>query len=389
MKALGQISLSFFACLGLLCSSCGHNAKPLVSESLKSIDYDPTGGGDLFNSDLIREIELVPLETSDSTLIGAMPECMVDPEGGYCVADINGSQRIMRYDSTGRFLFTIGERGKSSHEYLKLSNCVIDSITGDIFIFSDLDKKICRFSKDGRFINSQTAKLQFNQGFPAKDGNFWLWLGHGNGVSDYAVLKIDPQGETVLQFIPSQKNILPVEEMYPVFVETSDGRLLLRESFSNRICEVTDDGITPLYRFDFGKYNIPDEYFEKDSPMAAGDFLMKQEFVVLDRITDSPNYFFVQAMIQRPGISATMVYGLQDKRSDRWQWFNFRDAQNNTTPGFNSVRSLTGNDELICLVDPMRLMEMAPEERSIFRNPEVIGSLTEESNPVVLKCRLK
>lgn len=372
----------------LLLGSCGENTHNPADDAETVVAYDPNGGGDLFHSDLIREIDLIPLQTTDSSLIGTNPELISDATG-YYIIDHKGSLNILRYDTAGLFLNMIGNRGKGPQEYLSVSNVITDPGSGTLTVFSNMDSKICAYRKEGDFVSGRKLDCPFGQGIPSSDGNLWLYLGPQNGTSDYRIVKTDQQGKILEQWLDATENVMPVEEMYPVFVETSDGRLLLRESFSNRICEVTDDGITPLYRFDFGKYNVPDEYFEKDSPMAAGDFLMKREFVVLDRVMDSPNYLFVQAMIQRPGISATMVYGLQDKRSDRWQWFNFRDVQNNTTPGFNSVRSLTGNDELICLVDPMRLMEMAPEERSIFRNPEVIGSLTEESNPVVLKCRLK
>lgn len=350
--------------------------------------YDPTGGSDLFHSDMIRDMELIPFQTSDSSLIGTNPELISDAEG-YYIIDCNGSLDILRYDTTGRFLNKIGSRGKGPQEYLSVSNVITDSVSGTLTVFSNMDSKICTYRKEGDFVSGRKLDSQFSQGIPTFDDNLWLYLGYQNGIADHRMLQTDDQGKILEQWLDATGNVMPVEERYPVFVETSDGRLLLRESFSDRVCEVTDDGITPVYRFDFGKYNIPDEYFEKDSPMAAGDFLMKQEFVVLDRIMDSPNYFFVQAMIQRPGISATMVYGLQDKRSDRWQWFNFRDVQNNKAPGLNSVRSLTGNDELICLVDPIRLMEMAPQERSVFRNPEVIDGLSEESNPVIVKCRLR
>ncbi len=378
---------SSVVCLFLL-GSCGKVHKNPTQEPIQIGVYDPNGGSDLFHSDLIREIELVPLETSDSSLIGTTPECMMDTHGNYYIADINGSQKLLRYDSTGRFLNAIGNRGRGPREYLGLSNFLIDSLTENVFVFSNLDQKVCVYGNDGSFVSNRTFNTSFFQGWP--DGeNYWLYEGYMNGSSDYRVLKVDAQENIIETILPADIQIMPMEESFPVFIPDPNGNLMLRETFSDRIYRLSADSVIPVYGFDFGKYSIPQEYYQIGDVRQSVEYIMKRDFACIDRFMESNHYAVIQVLLKKKDDRNALVYGILDKATGGWQWYTFEDILKNKSLGAGSVRMLTAGDELICLVDPMRLMEMAPEERSIFRNPEVISSLTEESNPVVLKCRLK
>lgn len=379
--------LSSLVCV-LMLGSCGNTHTNPVSDPVKIGVYDPNGGSDLFHSDRIREIELIPLETSDSSLIGVSPECMTDRDGNYYIADMNGSQRILRYDASGRYLNAIGNRGRGPREYLELSNCLIDTLTGNVFVFSGLDKKMCVYGKDGSFVSGRTFNTLFSQGRP--DGEyFWLYQGYMNGNSDYRVLKVDAQEKVVEALLPADIQIMPMDELFPVFIPSSDGNLMLREAFSDRIYRLSADSLTPVYGFDFGDYNIPREFYEIGDVYKSAEYIMKRNFVCIDRFMESHKYMFVQALIKQSDNKDGLIYGILDKVADEWQWYTFENTLKNNSLGVGSVRTLTSRDELICLVDPVRLMEMTPEKRAVFRNPEVINDLNEESNPVVLKCHLK
>ncbi len=376
------LSISLLA----LCS-CSHSTK--TETDCEIVAYDPNAGNDLFHSDLIRDVELIPLQTSDSSLIGTDPELLSDGREFFLI-DRNGSQTILRYDAAGRFLNRIGSRGKGPQEYLTLSNVYIDSASGKVTIFSNLDSKICTYHKDGTFSTGRKTEHPFTQGFPAENDSYWLYLGYQNGTSDQRIMKIDAQDRITAHFLDATANVMPVEERFPVFIPTVDGQLWLRESLDNQIGILTGTNLTPVYRFDFGNYNIPTEYYTQSNPTEAAMQLMKQPFTILDRLLESRNYLIIQAHIQRPdGQAPTLIYAIKHKPSTGWHWFNIENPAENHTISNNSIRALNKNDELLCLVDPLRLLETTPGERTIFQNPELIDSLNEESNPVILKCRLK
>ena len=368
--------------------SCGNDPKTTRTEQIRVGTYDPRSGDGIFRSSFIHEIELIPLETTDSSLIGTSPECIVDRDGGYYIADMNGSQKILRYDSTGRFLNTIGSRGHGPQEYLGISNYLIDTLTGHVSVFSNLDKKVCVYDKDGTFVSSRTFSIPFSQGWPVGEC-YWLYEGYMNGHSEYRVLKIDAQEKIMETLLPADVQIMPMAESFPVFIPVSGGKLLLRETFGNQIYCLEDGNAVPIFEFDFGTYSIPDEYYEMDDVKESGNYIMQRDFVCIDRFMENKKYVFVQALLKKTDDKNGLVYGILDKRSEQWQWYTFADIMNNRHPGAGTVKILTPENELLCLVDPTRLMDMPSEERSVFKNPVVIGNLTEESNPVLIKCQLK
>lgn len=379
--------LLLFSALMLCCGCAG--SRSLESESdCETVVYDPEAGDGLLRSDLIRTVEIIPLQTLDSALLGTDPELIVDGTEYYLV-DRNGSLEILRYDSIGRFLNRIGYRGKGPQEYLKISNVYVDPNTGNLSVFSSVDSKVCTYRKTGECVSCRKVGHRFQQGIPDEEGNLWLYLGYRNGTSDYRILKVDPQDRVIERWLDATPNVMPMEEMYSVFIPTVDNRLWLRESFDNRIGMLTETGVSPVYKFDFGACNVPQAYYTQSSPMEAATILMQQPFTVLDRMLESRNYVVVQAHVQRPDKAPILIYGLKHKGGDSWQWFNFEDPAENRSVGTNSIRGLTENDELICLVDPIRLLEMPQEDRAVFVNPDALSDLQEESNPVILKCRLK
>lgn len=383
-----KLNYAILGCITLLLCGCKVTQKVnrgggevVVCDSLQS-------GDDMFCLEFIQDMELIPLQTSDSSLIGTDPELIVSGTD-YYIIDQNGSQRILRYDTNGRFLNRIGNRGKGAQEYLKISNMVVDSMSNVITIFSSTDAKICSYSNTGDFISGRKVNSQFSQGFPAKNGNLWLYLGYQNGASDYRVRQVDAQDRPNVELLTANEKVMPVEEKFPVFIPASDGRILLRESLNPTVYALTGEGtVVPRYSFDFGEYAVPEEYYEQSSPMAAVELLMKRPFTILDRILDRKNYVVIQAQVQYPNVAPMLIYGIKKKNENRWLWFNFEDIPNNQGLWVNSIQDLTDNDELICLVDPIRLLKNS-DQWSIFKNPEVLSGLNEEDNPVLIKCQLK
>lgn len=379
--------------VGFFCSmilwSCGNKPKDPVATTAEIAIYNAQAGDDLFHSEIIRDIEIIPLETSDSSLIGTGPECLVGSTGDYYVIDKNGCQKILRYDASGKFLNTIGNRGKGPQEYLKISNIWMDSATGQLMVFSNPDTKQCIYDPQGQFISGRKIDSQFLQGMPSAEGNLWLYLGHMNGASDHRLLKLDSNDKITDGILSAKVQIMPMDETFPVFIQGEDDRILLRETFNNQICSLIGDSLVPVYAFDFGEYNIPKQYFEMDDIGKSVEYIMQHKFVSIDRFMETQKYALIQALLMNPGGDNLLTYGIQDKKTKQWTWFNFTAPQTNTALGVNTIQTLTNQGDLICLVEPQKLIALSQADRAIFSNPDMISALTDESNSVILKCRLK
>lgn len=129
--------LSLFSCSGTEHAEniiTGYDAPPMENgEGLESIRY-----------------KIIPLEqTEDFALVSPKKIEIVDST--ILVLDAN---RVIAYNSEGKYLRTIGERGNGHKEYLELSTFYIDD-NKDIILLDPYKNTLLKFRKDGTFLDKK------------------------------------------------------------------------------------------------------------------------------------------------------------------------------------------------------------------------------------------
>lgn len=96
---------------------------------------------------LIDSIAYIPLETSDECLLDNILSAKRDG-GCYFVQDGKG---LYAFDGTGRFLNEIGRRGNGPEEYLYMDCYALDRTNKLVYVVSNVQKKIFRYTYQGKF----------------------------------------------------------------------------------------------------------------------------------------------------------------------------------------------------------------------------------------------
>ena len=97
--------------------------------------------------ELVDSVSYVPLETSDRILLGDVL-CAKRAGDYYFVQDTKG---LFAFDAHGRFVSEIGYRGQGPGEYYNLDCFYLDSGRQLACIVSNVQKKIFRYTFDGKF----------------------------------------------------------------------------------------------------------------------------------------------------------------------------------------------------------------------------------------------
>lgn len=92
-------------------------------------------------------IAYIPLETSDECLLDNILSAKRDG-GCYFVQDGKG---LYAFDGTGRFLNEIGRRGNGPEEYLYMDCYALDRTNKLVYVVSNVQKKIFRYTYQGKF----------------------------------------------------------------------------------------------------------------------------------------------------------------------------------------------------------------------------------------------
>jgi hypothetical protein len=183
-------------------------------------------------------------------------------------------------------------------------------------------------------------------------------------------------------------------ESTPVFVR-QDEKIYLRESFSSDILRIDDCDSTVVFRVDFGKYAIPDEFFTLADGFAASDALFSGEFAVISRFLSNAPYTVIEANIQRGEGGTedeyTVAYALRNGKNGPWIWVNHpqrligeNQIQQDILAG--TLKAINNSSEFLFLIEAHRLMAPDALEGLNVSNAAVLSELDIDSDPVILKA---
>jgi hypothetical protein len=126
------------------CLSCSDKKNTEISGLIDLNKIDPVSINDLFES-----IEVVQLETNAECLIAHATK-IIFYDNRYYVFDVR-QQAIFCFDSTGKFVFKIANRGQGPEEYLNLEDFNIDSYNQQVLLLVPFGSLVT-FDTDGKCI---------------------------------------------------------------------------------------------------------------------------------------------------------------------------------------------------------------------------------------------
>lgn len=103
-------------------------------------------------SEVADSIRYIPLETSDSCLVGSVDKMLRTAKGEYILVDQEKSRAIYVFDAAGHFLNRIGKCGKGPAEY-----SMIEDVTygfDAVYVWDNVQDKILKYHTDGTWIAS-------------------------------------------------------------------------------------------------------------------------------------------------------------------------------------------------------------------------------------------
>lgn len=106
-------------------------------------------------SSIVDSIYYIPLETQDDYLIGNIDKLIVTDKTFY-VLDKNISTATYCFNSEGKFIRKIGNRGASDKEYISITD--INLYNGDIYIWDGDVNKLLVYDSNGQYTKTISSK---------------------------------------------------------------------------------------------------------------------------------------------------------------------------------------------------------------------------------------
>lgn len=242
-KAMNKI-VSFF-CLFLILSGC-KKSKYELEENLLTYRVNIEEKQKVSVFDLFSDIEIIPLETKQEALIAwGIPQIYKNQI--YVLEDRQNI--VLCFDLQGKWQFNINNRGRAGNEYQSLQSIAFDPFN-DQLLLHDFFGPIHEYNLKGQFLKK----------FHCKE---LLSIYNVNAINRDTLVLYDLHNSPKLHFYSRQNNKIlkslwnehALLSSTPNFYFYNDSLYFFSSCYGNITYNLTDMRLTPIYQWDFGKYN--------------------------------------------------------------------------------------------------------------------------------------
>ena len=257
----------------LLLASCHSDKKQEVTQSVTTIRVDNIDDAEdieVTKDKYIKSFRYIQLETDTTALIGEMTKILYEDNRIY-IMDQSVTKSLFIFDKEGNFINKIYRYGQGPEEYYELTDAFYDPKENTINILSFVGRnkyKIMVFDADGKTLLKQLPiNLNLAEAMKSKDGFLVCNSKHTLNASS-SVNRLTVYSDNLKKLYDAVP-ILPqwrdrMGSGYPELFRSKDGAIFCAPHHETDVYQVTRDSAFLKYRFDFGKYNYPEEFNTPD-----------------------------------------------------------------------------------------------------------------------------
>lgn len=384
----------FIAAVAIGLAAC--NKQP--DGGLKQIEIAETGESVTVTTDQIfSSYRIVPLETTDSSLVGGFINIVVTDSNIYWASP----QEAFKFTADGRFVSKINRAGRSGQEYISIEDLQIDS-DGNALIFSMISNAIYKYDWNGHFLGKTEIKpfaavnsIAFRF-LPADNQTFWLYVGNYGQDFYNCVINVDAEGNILSKSLPystNRKGYFQIMEDRTNFSRYQDNSYCF-QIFNDTVYLADNDGVfRPTYHIDFKSNAVPDGYYNRPHELMEFMNNFKQTGCAsgVEMFMETPNNYWVgyykgstrcRALVPKDGGPALCFENIAD--ANLLKNFVLAGSKKRICPQSDGTIAITAQ--------PFKIMEYANANLSKEDAAAVAKAISysdEDQNPVLLIGKLK
>lgn len=332
--------------------------------------------------DIFKNIHYVPLETNDAALL-AEPYCIVLRDNYIYILDIKMSgNEIHLYDSDGKYIRHIGQKGQGPNDYLGGLHIAVNG-KGMLSLPDRIRSEIINYTQEGEFV----SRIRMDTISMIKDiflNDSLLLVQNFYDRSGYKFHVVDVFNRKVIRaFHPIKNRIYMVG--FPETMTRYKDKILISECQSNDVLEVTLDGVKVRYTININDKMPPEGFWDQK---ASSYSLIADENRRMGYIghipcfteTDHSIFFGFRGLVPA---TETQGWALIDKVSGKSQTFKKIELAENVCIN-PQIFHFVEEGKIVMTVSPETILNSGNQE-FISQFPE----LKEDDNPILMFAEIK
>lgn len=324
----------------------------------------------------IGPTNIIPLETTDQSLIGQIRKILCYDGKIYIHNHINGNSSLMRFTMTGHFEDKIEKTGRGPGEYIKLGDFDIDN-NGDIYLSDDMrSDKIIVYDKNFKYIREIKLGISVRT-FCIFNGKIWGYTARSSykNKDKYLVVQMDKEGHICNKYFPFEDEMQGVMYVHNRIFIKSGNDLYINMPFSSNIFMIDQSNRLYLkYSLEYLSENTQGEKCNRFEEDRYKLFIPLKNKIII-QTSEHASYRLGYCDIQEK----TTHFVNYEKLKDDWGKGVF------VFPLGNSVKGVL-NDSI--LINPIETIVFLDLYKNRYQNlpdnyKNIIKSLKENDNPLL------
>jgi len=343
-------------------------------------------------SKVIEDIEYVPLETTEGSIINSIESAMVYQDKIY-ILDMFGKSILVFYKN-GDFIKRIGKSGKGPREYIAPVAIDIDQVNQLLYILDDRASKFLIFDLQGNFVREEQVNYRLNDFEILNDSTY--------------VVNTDTRTNFHLPAIANHKLVF-TDKKWKIFAKgleydatnTSElsfsrsglykykDQVVYNPTTSYQIFAVVEDGLDPKYFIDAGTAMLPKNF---DYKLSIDDFLINYDNL------ESPFMYINGPILETEDYLVTSlrhrhrnVHFFYSKRSGQLffgKHYRFEPYKHTITP---PIKGIDDSGKFYGYINAVQFKSEADfiERNNVGKIHPALKSIPAENNPIFVFYKLK
>lgn len=352
---------------------------------------------DLKLSEIADSVRLIPLETTDASLLNRIIKGGILKSSKYWF--LYSYHSVYQFTNEGKFVRTIGSRGNGPADYTSVACIDIDESSGYIYVLApgkkinvyDMETGVYRYTRKAPSFYSWAFAMLSDSVSACFQYNF-------SGQEKSRILVAGQEGDTLKAF--PRSDLFENKTDFVSLVHFDDDRYMFRykdmvcykEYYNDTLFVVTSDSLKPRYVFDLGKYSIPTEHrpeviYDKKLFQSISSSYIRTQALETDAWIFMP-YNYWQLKSSSADDIHLVVYDKNKRETSEVKGGSIINDMCGTATIPFCPHNVVNSNILLSLISAEDIFKMAEKNPSILEHPQ-LRQLTEDSNPVLIIVYLK
>lgn len=257
--------------------------------------------------DLFSHIEVIPLETLDSSLLKNVNKVLFH-ENNYYILDIE-QHVLLRFDIEGKFISQIAKAGDGPEDYINLSDFFIEDQY--IFMLSPMGI-VYKYDLDGRLLDKiylEGKSAGYHKFARLDDDKILFWSSVGSDTEQLSLFS--SKENKIISYYYKDHDILN-NFTNDVFYSWNN-MVYFYKPFHNEIRSIKDDNLTVNYQWDFKENNtgVKNIDFTENNPERLLNALQSLEIPYFFNMQAQTNHYYYAQLISGLKNTSHIFYNKQ------------------------------------------------------------------------------